>query len=296
MFEGLSNRISRLFSRSADGEVIRKTELRDRMFEALVESDVTVDLAEQISDSILMKAEKLKGKVSVNEMQLMIKKELIEILTASGKAPDILAEKKRPYIILFLGVNGGGKTTTIAKLASYIKKGGFRAVMSASDTFRAGAIEQLSAWSSRTGIEIIKHEQGSDPSAVAFDAINHAIARKIDFVLIDTAGRMQNNKNLIEEMKKIKRVSKPDLTLLILDAMIGQDAVQQGKTFLEHVGFDGLIVTKLDTDARGGLLISLVSEIGKPVYFVCTGQNIDDIMPFDPQWYADKILPPSGNP
>ena len=295
MFEGLANRISRLFSGSADGEVIRKTELRDRMFEALVESDVSVDLAEKISDSILMKAEKLKGKISVNQMQIMIRRELIEILTASGRAPDILSVKKRPYVILFLGVNGGGKTTTIAKLASYIKKSGFRAVLSASDTFRAGAIEQLSTWSSRTGIEIIKHEQGSDPSAVAFDAINHAIARKLDFVLIDTAGRMQNNKNLIEEMKKIKRVAKPDLTLLILDAMIGQDAVEQGRTFLEHVGLDGLIVTKLDTDARGGLLISLVSEIGKPVYFVCTGQDLDDIMPFDPQWYADKILPLSSN-
>ena len=141
------------------------------------------------------------------------------------------------------------------------------------------------------GVEVVKHTAGSDPSSVAFDAIEHAAARKLDFVLIDTAGRMQNNRNLVEEMKKIKRVSKPDLTLLILDAMIGQDALIQGRMFLEQVGFDGLVITKLDTDARGGLLISLVSELQKPVYFICTGQDQEDIMKFDTDWYLEKLLP-----
>ncbi len=292
MFEGLSQRLGRLFSRAASGSTFKRKELQERVFTALVESDVSVEVAEKISEDVETAFQKSGGKVSVSQMLEVLRGIIGESITAHHEHPvDIENPKKKPFVILFLGVNGGGKTTTISKVGYMLKKMNFRPVIAASDTFRAGAIEQIDELGKRTGIKVIKHASGSDPSSVAFDAIEHASARNLDFVLIDTAGRMQNNRNLIEEMKKIKRVSKPDLTLLILDAVIGQDALLQGKMFLEQVGFDGLIVTKLDTDARGGLLISLVSELQKPVYFVCTGQNQEDIMKFNSEWYIDKLLP-----
>lgn len=291
MFEGLSQRLGHLFSRASSGDVFKRRELQDRVLTALVESDVSVDVAEKIAEKVEESFQKSGGKVSVSSMLEILRQTIAEALTTQQSPVEIENSEKRPFVVLFLGVNGGGKTTTISKVGHMLKKSNFRSVIAASDTFRAGAIDQIEELGKRIGVEVIKHSSGSDPSSVAFDAIEHANARKLDFVLIDTAGRMQNNRNLIEEMKKIKRVSKPDLTLLILDAVIGQDALLQGKMFLDQVGFDGLIVTKLDTDARGGLLISLVSELQKPVYFVCTGQNKEDIMKFDVEWYLEKLLP-----
>lgn len=291
MFEGLAQRLGHLFSRASSGEIFKRRELQERVFTALVESDVSVEVAEKISEEVETAFQKSGGKVQVKEMLEVLRQVIAESISVHQKPIDIESSTKRPFVILFLGVNGGGKTTTIAKVGFMLKKMNFRSVVSASDTFRAGAIEQIVELGKRDGLEVIKHSSGSDPSSVAFDAIEHAVARKLDYVLIDTAGRMQNNRNLVEEMKKIKRVSKPDLTLLILDAMIGQDALNQGRMFLEQVGFDGLVVTKLDTDARGGLLISLVSELQRPVYFVCTGQGHEDIMKFDPEWYLEKLLP-----
>ncbi len=294
MFEAFRKRLgSVLSSRNAD-ETFRKSELGDRVLEALVESDVSVSVAERISEITEKTAEKAGGKITQSQMFSLVKRSVKSVFDAVEPAVDIMSPQKKPYIVMFLGVNGGGKTTTIAKLAAYLKRNGSRVVISASDTFRAGAIDQLIHWTSEIGIELIKHDKGSDPSAVAFDAINHATARKMDYVLIDTAGRMQNNKNLVEEMKKIKRVAKPDLTLLILDAMIGQDALSQGKTFMGDIGFDGLVITKLDTDAKGGLLISLCYELKKPVYFIGTGQKVDDIMEFDSKWYLDRLFPESS--
>jgi fused signal recognition particle receptor len=295
MFEGFRKRLGSIFSSRNREEVFKKSELGERVFEALVESDVSIGVAERISDISEKFVEKSGGKITQSQMLSIIRRSVKSVLDSVESPVDILKPPKKPYVIMFLGVNGGGKTTTIAKLAAYLRSRGSRVVLSASDTFRAGAIEQIAHWSNEVGVELIRHEKGSDPSSVAYDAITHAVARKMDYVLIDTAGRMQNNKNLVEEMKKIKRVAKPDMTLLILDAMIGQDALIQGKSFMDDVGFDGLVITKLDTDAKGGLLISLCYELKKPVYFIGTGQRAEDIMEFDSNWYLERLFPESFN-
>ncbi len=289
MFEGFARRISGIFSKQS-GEVFKRNELRDRLFTALIESDVSFGAAESIAERAESYSEKSGGKISYEQMNSLLSRSIEEILTAIDNPLDLETQKKKPFVIMFLGVNGGGKTTTIGKLAAKLKHDGFRVVLSASDTFRAGAIEQLDVWAKRVGVEIIKHESGSDPSSVAFDAISHATARKMDFVLVDTAGRMQNNRNLVEEMKKLKRVSKPDLSILILDAVIGQDAVHQGRTFMDEIGFDGIIITKLDTDAKGGLLLSLAVELKKPFYYIGVGQDEEDLMKFDLNWYISRLI------
>ncbi|MCL4444367.1 MAG: signal recognition particle-docking protein FtsY [Thermoplasmataceae archaeon] len=295
MFEGFRKRLGGIFSSKNREEVFKKSELGGRVLEALIESDVSVAVAERISDISEKFVEKSGGKITESQMISIIRKSVKSVLDSVEAPVDILKPPKKPYVIMFLGVNGGGKTTTIAKLAALLRSKGSRVVLSASDTFRAGAIEQIAHWSNEVGVELIRHDKGSDPSSVAYDAITHAVARKMDYVLIDTAGRMQNNKNLVEEMKKIKRVAKPDLTLLILDAMIGQDALLQGKTFMDDIGFDGIVITKLDTDAKGGLLISLCYELKKPVYFIGIGQRVEDIMGFDSNWYLDRLFPESFN-
>jgi fused signal recognition particle receptor len=295
MFEGFRKRLGGIFSSKNREEVFKKSELGGRVLEALIESDVSVAVAERISDISEKFVEKSGGKMTESQMFSIIRRSVKSVLDSVEAPLDILKPPKKPYVIMFLGVNGGGKTTTIAKLAALLRSKGSRVVLSASDTFRAGAIEQIAHWSNEVGVELIRHDKGSDPSSVAYDAITHAVARKMDYVLIDTAGRMQNNKNLVEEMKKIKRVAKPDLTLLILDAMIGQDALLQGKTFMDDIGFDGIVITKLDTDAKGGLLISLCYELKKPVYFIGIGQRVEDIMRFDSDWYLDRLFPESFN-
>jgi fused signal recognition particle receptor len=295
MFEGFRKRLGAIFSSKNREEVFSKSELGEKVLEALVESDVSVNVAEEISDMSEKFVEKSGGKITQTQMLSIIRRSVKSVLDSVEAPVDILNPPKKPYVVMFLGVNGGGKTTTIAKLAAFLRSRGSRLVLSASDTFRAGAIEQIAHWSNEIGVELIRHDKGSDPSSVAFDAITHAVARKMDYVLIDTAGRMQNNKNLIQEMRKIKRVAKPDLTLLILDAMTGQDALLQGRSFMDDIGFDGLVITKLDTDAKGGLLISLCYELKKPVYFIGTGQRVEDIMNFDSDWYLDRLFPESFN-
>ena len=295
MFEGFRKRLGGIFSSKNREEVFKKSELGGRVLEALIESDVSVAVAERISDISEKFVEKSGGKMTESQMFSIIRRSVKSVLDSVEAPLEILKPPKKPYVIMFLGVNGGGKTTTIAKLAALLRSKGSRVVLSASDTFRAGAIEQIAHWSNEVGVELIRHDKGSDPSSVAYDAITHAVARKMDYVLIDTAGRMQNNKNLVEEMKKIERVAKPDLTLLILDAMIGQDALLQGKTFMDDIGFDGIVITKLDTDAKGGLLISLCYELKKPVYFIGIGQRVEDIMRFDSDWYLDRLFPESFN-
>ncbi|MEM0157186.1 MAG: signal recognition particle-docking protein FtsY, partial [Thermoplasmataceae archaeon] len=225
------------------------------------------------------------------DLREALRKSIRKILDENSTGIDILNPGKKPFVILFLGINGTGKTTTVAKIASYLKKNGKRVVVAAGDTFRAGAIEQLSFLCQDIGVNLIKHEAGSDPAAVAFDAIDHARARNLDYVLIDSAGRMQTNKNLLEEMKKMKRVAKPDLTVLVLDAMIGQDAVSQAETFMKETSFDSVVITKLDTDARGGAIITIADQLRKPVLFLGVGQGMDDIMEFSTDWYLDRVLP-----
>lgn len=194
---------------------------------------------------------------------------------------EIKNKKEKPYVIVFVGVNGSGKTTTIAKVANLLKKNKLTCVLAASDTFRAAAIQQLEEHANRLGIKIIKHDYGSDPSAVAFDAIKHAKAHNIDCVLIDTAGRQHSNKNLIAEMEKITRVTKPDLKIFIGESITGNDAVEQSKSFNDSINIDGIILTKSDIDEKGGAMISVGYITGKPIIYLGSGQNYDDLKEFN---------------
>jgi len=191
---------------------------------------------------------------------------------------------------MFLGINGTGKTTAIAKLTKRLQGQGLSVVLSASDTFRAGAIEQITIHADRLGSKVIKHQAGGDPAAVAYDALEHAKARKRDVVLVDTAGRMQTNANLMDEMKKIKRVVKPHLTVFVGDSLAGNDAIEQARTFEKEIGIDAVILTKIDADAKGGAALSIAHSIKKPIAFLCNGQGYDDIIKFDSQWMVDRLF------
>lgn len=292
MFENLKKKFnSTLSSTEFISGTIRREEINDRIREILLEADVSYDTTENIVTAFEERLGKVKRKVDYHVIKEELKNTLKDLIAEPEDGIDILNPGKKPYVILFLGINGTGKTTTIAKIAKFLKDNGKRVVIAASDTFRAGAIEQISILGDRIGVKVIKHEAGSDPSSVAYDAIEHARARNVDYVLIDSAGRMQTNRNLLDEMKKINRVSKPDMTVLVLDAMIGQDAINQADTFLKEISFDSVVLTKLDTDARGGAIITISVELNKPILFVGIGQEMDDILSFEPDWYLSKILP-----
>lgn len=290
MFESLKKKFSKAL-KEEKGQEIRKTEIEDNIRTILLESDVSFDTAERVISDLEAFISRSKKRVSMDDVKGAVRDSVETILKENETDIDLLDPKKKPMVILFLGINGTGKTTTVAKIANYLKQNNRRVVVAASDTFRAGAIEQLSILCDRIGVHLIKHEAGSDPASVAFDAIEHANARNLDFVLIDSAGRMQTNKNLLEEMKKMRRVAKPDLTILVLDAMIGQDAVHQAETFNKETPFDAVILTKLDTDARGGAILTISDQLKKPILFVGIGQEMEDLQPFDYKWYLDRIMP-----
>ena len=259
----------------------------------LLESDVAYTVIESIKKDI---KEELKHvsfeKSKISEIVENVLKNAIAHVLKSNELDfkDFIKKSKKPVVIMFVGVNGSGKTLSIGKIATMLKKMGFSSVMAAGDTFRAGAIEQLNIHADNVGVKIIKHGSGADPAAVAFDAIDHARAKHKDVVLLDTAGRMQTNINLMDEMAKIKRVAKPDLILFVGDALSGNDAVEQAKRFNEIVGVDGVILTKVDTDAKGGSALSVAYTIGKPLLFIGIGQDYEDQVPFDPQWMIDNIF------
>jgi len=260
---------------------------------SLLQADVALPVADRISNVLLTKIR--DGKVRLRgDRDAILRESIRETIMEIANVPSInifeMAEKKSPFVILFVGMNGTGKTTSIAKLAEMFKNRGNYVVIAAADTFRAGAIEQIAIHGDRIGVKVIKHQAGGDPAAVAFDAVKHASRFRRAVVLIDTAGRMQTNKNLLEEMKKIKRISSPDFTLLTTDALAGTDTLNQARLFDEAVGVDGYIVTKIDADARGGSIISLLAETRKPILFVGTGQNYSDLVPFTLDWYLDRLL------
>lgn len=205
-------------------------------------------------------------------------------------AANVRAATPKPYIILFVGVNGTGKTTTLAKLAGWLRTHGLSVVIAASDTFRAGAIEQLLVHGERIGVRVIRQREGSDPAAVAFDAVDHARSKGVDVVLVDTAGRQHTNENLIEEAKKIRRVVNPQLTLFVGDALSGHDVIEQARLFDKALGIDGLVVTKMDADTKGGAALSLAFITKKPILFVGTGQRYGDLVPFDPDWMVQRLF------
>lgn len=259
----------------------------------LLQNNVAVEVAEKIKERL--KTDLVGKSLKRSEVSAIIKEDLHELITfiLEGPTPvDIqkLAQENKPLIILFVGVNGVGKTTSIAKIASWLKQNNLTCVFAASDTFRAASIEQLEEHAKKLGIEIIKQTYGSDPAAVAFDAIKHAQARKIDVVLIDTAGRQHSNVDLMAELQKIKRVAKPHLTLLTVDSLTGNDAVEQARWFNEKIGIDGSILSKVDADEKGGALLSVAHITQKPIVFLGTGQKYEDLEKFDPNKIINRIL------
>lgn len=268
--------------------------------EALSELEMTLlesDVALPATDAIIGSVEKnLVGKhrkigESVDDLVVhALKAALLDVLGKGFDLRDYIAKHDRPVKILFTGVNGTGKTTTVAKIGAYLRKGGFTVVIGAGDTYRAGAIEQIGVHAERLGIRIIQHKEGADPSAVLFDAVEYARSHKIDVVLADTAGRFHNKANLMSQLGKIKRVMKPDLVIYVDEAVAGNDAVTRAAEFDRTVGADAVVLTKADMDSRGGAAISIAHTIGKPLMFLGTGQTYEDIIPFEPEKVVEELL------
>ncbi len=259
---------------------------------ALMEADVEQNTAEKIIKEI--KNSLIGKEVSGKDINQELKKEIALIIEKIINIPSFsLDEKmknKKPFVILFLGPNGAGKTTSISKLAFRFKEKGKKVVLAAADTFRAASIEQIEKHSEKIGVRLVKHQYGSDPAAVAFDAVKAAEAKDFDLVLIDSAGRQETNTNLMNELKKIDRVVKPDLKIFVGEALSGNALFAQAKEFNEKIGLDGFILTKIDTDAKGGTAISLINGIKKPVLFVGTGQGYKDLIEFTPQFITERII------
>lgn len=238
----------------------------------------------------------IKSKVinSPDDLKPFLKKRISQMLEINGNLSSEALHQ--PLVILIVGVNGVGKTTTIGKLSHYYKTQGKQVLVAAGDTFRAAAIEQLEIWSSRTGSELIKHKEGADPAAVAFDAVQAAKARKTDILIIDTAGRLHTKSNLMEELKKIHRIiakeipEAPHETYLVLDATTGQNALSQAKLFGEAAKVTGVVLTKLDGTAKGGVVVAIRNELGLPVKWIGVGEGMDDLRPFHPQEFADALF------
>ncbi len=279
------------------GSKIKESKLDEILWDlkvALLEADVALSVVDEIEEDV--RSNLVGKKIDRNyDLEQVIEASLKK---AVKKALDIqkidfdkfVKKSKKPVSVMFVGVNGTGKTTTIAKITHRLRKLNYTCVIAASDTFRAGAIDQLEKHASRLEVKLIKHGKGSDPAAVGYDAVEHATARHKDVVLIDTAGRMQTNKNLMDEMEKIKRVVDPDMIIFVGDALAGNDAVEQAKSFDESVGVDGVILTKIDADAKGGSALSIGHAVGKPVLFVGTGESYDALEEFDPDWMTERLF------
>jgi len=264
----------------------------------LVENDVAFPVAEKICAEMEQRLDKVQVKRLEDRTKIVennLREVLLEIMQTNNKTDLLKAieEKRRkaePYVIVFVGINGTGKTTTIAKICHFLNKNGYSAVIACSDTYRAGSIEQMAEHAKRLGVKMVKHEYGADPAAVAYDTISHAKAHGINVVMVDTAGRMQTNQNLMNELSKIKRIVKPDLTLLTLDSLIGNDAVMQAEEFHKAVGIDATILTKVDADVKGGSALSVTYVTRKPILFIGTGQTYDDLEEFKPEKFVEMIL------
>jgi len=267
-------------------------ELYEELEEVLISSDIGVTTSFELVER-LRKEVKIQKIFEPSELTQVLQELITELL---GKEETLNLAKQGPSVILVVGVNGVGKTTTIGKLANRLKKDGKRVIMAAGDTFRAAAIDQLEVWGERSGIEIIKHQEGADPAAVAYDAVQAAKSRDIDVVIVDTAGRLHNKVNLMEELRKIKRVIEreipgaPHEVLLVLDATTGQNALQQAKTFQEVAGVTGIVLTKLDGTAKGGVVLGILGETQIPVKWIGIGEGIDDLRPFVPKDFAAALF------
>jgi fused signal recognition particle receptor len=300
MFEKLKSGLSGLVNKITTTEL--KTEsLRPVLSEfktTLMENDVAVPVAERICDEMEKRLDGIQVR-RLEDRRKIVEKNLREVLLETMvmndkidllKAVEEKRKKGEPFLIVFVGINGTGKTTTIAKVARFFMKKGYSVVLACSDTYRAGSIEQLEEHSKRLGVRMIKHEYGADPAAVAYDTVSHARAHGINVVLIDTAGRMQTNRNLMNELAKVKRVVDPDLTVLTVDSLTGNDAVMQAEEFHKSVGIDATILTKVDADVKGGSALSVTYVTKKPILFIGTGQKYDDLEEFNPEKFMQLIL------
>nr|NLJ02117.1 signal recognition particle-docking protein FtsY [Bacillota bacterium] len=268
-------------------------ELFEELEEALIQADCGVETSLFLVDRLRERAKEEKITES-EQLKDVLVEEIVELLqknAASLKTPE-----ERPYVLMVVGVNGAGKTTTIAKLAYRFKQEGARVLLAAGDTFRAGAIEQLEVWANRIGVELIKHQEGSDPAAVAYDAVNAAKARKSDVLILDTAGRLQTKVNLMSELSKVHRVVQRELgrdldeILLVVDATTGQNALSQAKIFHEAVPLTGIALTKLDGTAKGGIVLALAHELELAVKLVGVGEQYEDLQDFDPNTFASALF------
>jgi fused signal recognition particle receptor len=301
MFDKLKKAFSNIISDISKKEITEK-DLENTLFDleiALLESDVAQEVIDDISANLKNKLLGLsleKDKTPKELIQLHVKKSIYEILTKSGTL-DLVNEinskkenKGGPFVVVFLGINGTGKTTTVAKVANLLHKNGLSVVLAASDTHRAGAIEQLGEHARRLSLKMIHQRYGADPSAVARDAVEYGKKHRVDAILIDTAGRMQTAKNLMDEISKIVQVVKPDLRIFIGDSLAGNDAINQSKEFFAYTKFDGAILTKTDADAKGGAIISISYLTSKPIIYLGVGQNYDDIIPFDVDTFVELLF------
>jgi len=300
MFEKLRGAFSSLAKAVAEKKLSEK-DLDDSLYNfqlALMESDVAQNVVENVTSDLkkqLLGVSVERSKGLEDFVKEKLRSEVLTIFSQVGEV-DVIQRVKdskakgEPYKILFLGINGTGKTTTVAKFANYMKKNGFSVVIAAGDTHRAGAIEQVSEHADRIGAKIVAQRYGADPAAVARDGVLYAKSHYVDVVLIDSAGRMQTNQNLMEEMSKIVRVVKPDLKIFIGDSLAGNDAVSQAELFNKYTGFDGAILTKVDADSKGGAALSIVFTTKRPILFLGVGQSYDDLKKFDAKSFADSLV------
>ena len=286
--DNISGKVDSVFKSFASAD----EELLEELEEALILADMGVKTSSHIIGELRgrLKAEGTKDPGRAREL---LREIIINIMSGAGASLTLSTD---PSVILVIGVNGVGKTTTIGKLAALLKKEGKRVLLAAGDTFRAAAAEQLSIWAERAGADIVRHSEGADPAAVIYDAAAACRGRGCDVLICDTAGRLHNKQNLMNELSKIDRVLTRELagadreTLLVIDATTGQNALLQARAFAEAAGVTGIILTKLDGTAKGGVTVAVCDELGIPVKFVCVGEGIDDLMPFDPRAFAEALF------
>jgi fused signal recognition particle receptor len=287
--EGLVSRIEDVVS----GRKAIDADLLDELEYTLISADIGVATTNEILERIRERVDrKLVG--DSGELRGLIREYLLEVLQTNDRP--LAYVETPPAVIMLVGVNGAGKTTTIGKLANHLKGDGHSVLLCAADTFRAAAIEQLEVWGERTGIQVIRQNTGSDPSAVMFDALSAAKARQTDYVIIDTAGRLQTKTNLMAELEKMRRTASrvipdaPHEVLLVLDATTGQNGLEQARKFTEASGVTGIVLTKLDGTAKGGVVVAIARELGLPIRFIGVGEKIDDLLPFDPERFIDSLF------
>ena len=289
--ESFFNKISKVIvgKSKVDDEVL------DNLEEVLISSDVGVKTTLKIIDNIESRVAKDKY-INSEELDVILKEEIIDIICESDENDVMSISDQKPHVILVVGVNGVGKTTSIGKMANYYKSLGLKVMIGAADTFRAAAIDQLEIWANRVGVELVKQEMGSDPASVSYDTLESAINKDIDVVLIDTAGRLHNKTNLMNELGKIKRVlqkkniNSPHEILLVIDGSTGQNAFEQAKQFANVTEITSLAVTKLDGTAKGGVVIGISDQFNIPIKFIGVGEGIDDLQTFDKKEFVDSFF------